>query len=86
MTRRTDARPRIPSADAVLVRSRVETAAAGLGLASVPEDSVAEALADGRLVRLLEAWTPSFTGYHLYYPSRRQHTAAFSLLVDALRR
>ena len=65
---------------------RIDAATAGLGLAYVPEDSVAGALADGRLVRLLEAWTPSFTGYHLYYPSRRQHTAAFSLLVDALRR
>ncbi|VDR27496.1 D-malate degradation protein R [Raoultella terrigena] len=65
---------------------RIDAAAAGLGLAYVPEDSVAGALTDGRLVRLLEAWTPSFTGYHLYYPSRRQHTAAFSLLVDALRR
>ncbi len=65
---------------------RIDAAESGLGLAYVPEDSVAEAIADGRLIRLLEAWAPSFTGYHLYYPSRRQHPAAFSLLVDALRR
>jgi len=42
-------------------------------------------LADGRLTRVLESWCPSFEGYHLYYPSRRQHTTAFTLLVEALR-
>jgi DNA-binding transcriptional LysR family regulator len=41
--------------------------------------------ADGRLVRVLEDWCPPFSGYHLYYPSRRQNAPAFSLLVDALR-
>jgi DNA-binding transcriptional LysR family regulator len=65
---------------------RIDAAESGLGLAYVPEDSVQQALAEGRLIRVLEAWTPSFPGYHLYYPSRRQHTTAFSLLVDALRR
>ncbi|WP_434643962.1 LysR family transcriptional regulator [Klebsiella sp. I138] len=65
---------------------RIDAAESGLGLAYVPEDSVEQALAEGRLVRVLDAWTPSFSGYHLYYPSRRQHTTAFSLLVDALRR
>ncbi|WP_163921388.1 LysR family transcriptional regulator [Raoultella planticola] len=64
---------------------RIDAAESGLGLAYVPEDSVQQALAEGRLIRVLEAWTPSFPGYHLYYPSRRQHTTAFSLLVDALR-
>ena len=61
-------------------------ALAGLGLAFVMEDEVAEAIADGRLVRVLEDWCPPFPGYHLYYPSRRQPSAAFSLFVEALRR
>lgn len=64
---------------------RIDAAESGLGLAYVPEDVVEEALAAGRLVQVLEDWTPTFPGYHLYYPSRRQHTAAFALLVDALR-
>ena len=57
----------------------------GFGLCSMPEDIVAEELADGRLVRVLEDWCPPFSGYHLYYPSRRQPSAAFALLVEALR-
>ncbi|EOZ9391178.1 LysR family transcriptional regulator [Enterobacter cancerogenus] len=64
---------------------RIDAAESGLGLAYVPEDTVREALDQGRLLRVLEAWCPPFDGYHLYYPSRRQHTTAFSLLVDALR-
>jgi DNA-binding transcriptional LysR family regulator len=42
-------------------------------------------LADGRLVRVLSDWCPKFSGYHLYYPSRRQPTPAFAAVVDALR-
>jgi len=57
----------------------------GLGLAYLPEDQLRAHLADGRLVRVLADWCPPFPGYHLYYPSRRQATPAFSLLVDALR-
>lgn len=64
---------------------RIDAAESGMGLAYVPEDTVREALDQGRLLRVLEAWCPPFDGYHLYYPSRRQHTTAFSLLVDALR-
>ncbi|HFN3649341.1 LysR family transcriptional regulator [Enterobacter hormaechei] len=64
---------------------RIDAAENGLGLAYVPEDAVQDALAEGRLVRVLEAWCPAFAGYHLYYPSRRQHTSAFSLLITALR-
>ncbi len=64
---------------------RIDAAENGLGLAYVPEDAVLDALAKGRLVRVLEAWCPAFTGYHLYYPSRRQHTTAFALLIAALR-
>ena len=57
----------------------------GLGLGYCPEDLVAEDVADGRLVRVLEEWCPPFPGYHLYYPSRRQHSPAFAILVEALR-
>ncbi|TPM30810.1 LysR family transcriptional regulator [Mesorhizobium sp. B2-3-4] len=64
---------------------RMNAVLAGLGLAYLPEDQVAAHLADGRLVRVLADWCPPFPGYHLYYPSRRQATPAFSLLVDALR-
>ncbi|ENN5715349.1 LysR family transcriptional regulator [Enterobacter hormaechei] len=64
---------------------RIDAAENGLGLAYVPQDAVQDALAKGRLVGVLEAWCPAFTGYHLYYPSRRQHTTAFVLLIAALR-
>jgi DNA-binding transcriptional LysR family regulator len=63
----------------------LDAALAGFGLAYVPEDQVRAHLADGRLVRVLADWCPPFSGYHLYYPSRRQQTPAFALLVDALR-
>lgn len=64
---------------------RLAAALAGLGLAYLPEDQVRTPIADGRLIRMLADWCPKFTGYHLYYPSRRQATPAFGLLVDALR-
>ncbi|MER8394758.1 LysR family transcriptional regulator [Mesorhizobium sp. M1340] len=57
----------------------------GLGLAYTFESQVAPFTADGRLIRVLEDWCQPFSGYHLYYPSRRQHTAAFALLIEALR-
>ena len=65
---------------------RMNAVMAGFGLAYLPEDQVRTQLADGRLIRVLADWCPSFPGYHLYYPSRRQPTPAFSLLVEALRR
>ena len=64
---------------------QVDAALAGLGLALLPEDEVLMHLAPGRLVRVLEDWCPKFAGYHLYYPSRRQPSPAFSLVVSALR-
>ena len=64
---------------------RINAALAGFGLTYLPEDQVRAKLADGSLVRVLEDWCPPFAGYHLYYPSRRQPTPAFALLVDALR-
>ena len=60
-------------------------ALAGHGVAFVVEDHAASALADGRLVRILEDWCEPFDGYCLYYPSRRQPSPAFTLLLDALR-
>jgi DNA-binding transcriptional LysR family regulator len=60
-------------------------AVSGFGLAFLPEDHVNDDLAAGALVRVLEDWTPPFPGYHLYYPSRRQHSPAFALLLEALR-
>jgi DNA-binding transcriptional LysR family regulator len=63
----------------------LEAAVAGHGLAYLLEDRVQACLADGRLVRVLGDWCPPFSGYHLYYPSRRQPRPAFALLVDALR-
>jgi DNA-binding transcriptional LysR family regulator len=63
----------------------LNAALSGFGLAYVPEDLVQPHLAKGRLKRVLEDWCQSYSGYHLYYPSRRQSSAAFALLVDALR-
>ena len=63
----------------------LRAALAGFGLACVMEDHVRAHLAEGRLVRVLEDWCPPFAGYHLYYPSRRQPSAAFALLVESLR-
>jgi DNA-binding transcriptional LysR family regulator len=63
----------------------LDAALAGFGLAYLPEDSVRAHLADGRLIRVLDDWCPPYAGYHLYYPSRRQPTPAFALLVNALR-
>jgi DNA-binding transcriptional LysR family regulator len=57
----------------------------GFGLAYLMEGHVQQYITEGRLVRVLSDWCPSFSGYHLYYPSRRQPSPAFSLLVDALR-
>lgn len=57
----------------------------GLGIAFLPEEEFAPHIEEGRLVRVLQDWCPLFSGYHLYYPSRRQHSPAFSLVVDALR-
>ncbi|WLB57793.1 LysR family transcriptional regulator [Bradyrhizobium japonicum] len=57
----------------------------GFGLAYITETQVQPYLASGQLVRVLADWCPPFSGYHLYYPSRRQSSPAFSLLVEALR-
>ena len=64
---------------------RLNAVLAGHGLAYLPEDQVKKHLADGRLIRVLDDWCAPFSGYHLYYPSRRQPTPAFAVLVEALR-
>jgi DNA-binding transcriptional LysR family regulator len=67
------------------VPQMVAAARDGSGIAYVPADVVAQDIAKGRLIHILKAWSPPWTGYHLYYPSRRQPSAAFALLVEALR-
>ncbi len=63
----------------------LNAAVAGLGLAYVPEDLAQPYVETGVLKRVLEEWCEPYSGYHLYYPSRRQSAPAFALLVDALR-
>jgi DNA-binding transcriptional LysR family regulator len=60
-------------------------ALAGCGLTYVPEGLAQPHLAERRLARVLADWCPPFSGYHLWYPSRRQSSAAFALVVEALR-
>lgn len=64
---------------------QVDAALAGLGVALLPEDELMPHIESGRLVSVLQDWCPKFTGYHLYYPSRRQPSTAFSLVLNALR-
>ena len=63
----------------------VIAALSGLGIAFLPEEEFSPHIEAGRLLRVLEEWCPPFPGYHLYYPSRRQPSPAFSLVVEALR-
>lgn len=63
----------------------LEMALAGVGVAYLPEDVVSAHVTQGRLFQALADWTPASSGYHLYYPRRRQADRAFSLLVEALR-
>lgn len=63
----------------------VDAALAGLGIAFLPEEEFETHINDGRLIRVLETWCIPFPGYYLYYPSRKQHSPAFSLVMDALK-
>ncbi|RWN58942.1 LysR family transcriptional regulator [Mesorhizobium sp.] len=63
----------------------IDAAASGYGIAYVPENIVEQHIARGKLVQLLDDWSPFFEGYFLYYPSRRQNLPAFKVIVDALR-
>jgi DNA-binding transcriptional LysR family regulator len=62
-----------------------DAALEGFGLAYIPEDLARPYLSKGQLVWVLQEWSPPWSGYHLYYPSRRQSSPAFALVVDALR-
>jgi DNA-binding transcriptional LysR family regulator len=66
-------------------RPMLRAALGGFGLACVPEDIAQEHIAEGRLVRVLEDWTATFPGYHLYYASRRQSSPALAVVINALR-
>ncbi|MHA7847526.1 LysR family transcriptional regulator [Serratia sp. D1N4] len=63
----------------------VDAAVAGLGIAFLPEEEFGSHIVDGRLIRILQEWCAPFPGYYLYYPSRKQPSPAFSLVVDTLR-
>jgi len=63
----------------------LSAALAGFGLAYLPEDLVHAHIARRRLKRVLQDWCPPYSGYHLYYPSRRQASTAFALMLEALR-
>ncbi len=67
------------------IAMRLDAALKGLGLAYMPEDLVLTHIKEGRLVRVLSDWCEPFSGYHLYYPSRRQSSPAFTLFRDAVR-
>ena len=67
------------------VELTLRAASDGMGLAFALEEQVAERIARGELLRVLEDWCPPFDGFFLYYPSRRQQPAALRALVDALR-
>ena len=63
----------------------IEAVLRGQGVGFVAEDAVRNHVAAGRLVQVLDDWCPFFAGYYLYYPSRRQNSAAFNIVLEALR-
>ncbi|WP_426230717.1 LysR family transcriptional regulator [Pararhizobium sp. DWP3-4] len=63
----------------------IDAAVKGYGIAYVPENLVERQIVSGELVQVLDDWTPLFSGYYLYYPSRRQNSPAFKVVVEALR-
>lgn len=63
----------------------IDAAVAGYGIAYVPESLVEKERASGQLIQILDEWCPMFTGYYLFYPSRRQNSPAFKVIVDALK-
>ncbi|WP_448664751.1 LysR family transcriptional regulator [Sphingomonas sp. CJ20] len=63
----------------------LEAARDGFGIGYLPQTLVQSSLESGTLEAVLTEWSPPFPGYHLYYPSRRQPTAAFAALVEGLR-
>lgn len=68
-----------------LLAERIDAVLSGFGIACVPENMVQDHVKSGDLIQVLQDWSPSFPGYYLYYPSRKQHPPAFALMIDALR-
>ncbi|MCS2163905.1 LysR family transcriptional regulator [Scandinavium sp. H11S7] len=68
-----------------LLPERIDAVLSGFGIACIPEDAIQAQVESGELVQVLKEWCPSFPGYYLYYPSRKQHPPAFALMIDALR-
>lgn len=66
------------------IYAMVDATSCGYGIAYLPEEIVATYVNAGRLVVVLDDWSPLFDGYFIYYPSRRQNSAAFKVIVDAL--
>ncbi|KAA3499206.1 LysR family transcriptional regulator [Agrobacterium tumefaciens] len=67
------------------ISSAIDAALDGMGLAYAPTDLVKGYINKGQLREAIKAWRPTFQGYHLYYPNRRNHSPAFSAFVDAFR-
>ncbi|RIV14313.1 LysR family transcriptional regulator, partial [Klebsiella pneumoniae] len=67
------------------IAMRLDAVKRGLGRAYMPDDLVADEIASGELISVLEDWCAPFPGYHLYYPNRRHTSPAFALVIDALR-
>lgn len=67
------------------VRPMVNAALQGFGIAYIPEDSAQPHIKTGELVQVLDDWCQPFSGFHLYYPSRRQMNPAFAVVIDLLR-
>ncbi|TQF30429.1 LysR family transcriptional regulator [Bradyrhizobium sp. UNPA324] len=66
-------------------RAMIDAAVKGFGIAYLPEDIVTRQVRSGELVIVLDEWSPKFDGYYLYYPTSRQNSAAFKVIVEALR-
>lgn len=67
------------------IRQILNAAVSGYGFGFVPDGLAIADIVSGRLVQVLSEWCPSYPGYHLYYPSRRQSSAAFRVVLEALR-
>jgi DNA-binding transcriptional LysR family regulator len=63
----------------------LEAVLAGIGLGYVMEERARPYLESGRLARVLDEWTPPFPGFYLYYPGRKQASAALAAFIDAIR-
>ena len=57
----------------------------GIGIGTAMEETLTVMISEGRLIQVLRDWCPTFQGYFLYYPSRRNQPAALSALIDILR-